>query len=132
MSPKAKVIAWIFGIVAAYAASVGIGAYRIVSSDMFPPAKKGLAAYLIATKSSEAHKPIHFKWWSSWYFKNNTSDGMAQFLLCTASALRCHSIIAYGAAGKWHITVDGHLVNTDHWIVQADGRLVNTEKPPLK
>ena len=114
MSPKAKVIAWIIGIVAAYAASVGIGAYRIVSSEMFPLAEKGLAAYLIATKSSEANKPIHFKWWSSWYFKNSTSDGLAQFLLCTSSPSRCHSIIAYGAVGKWHITVDGHLVNTDN------------------
>jgi hypothetical protein len=72
MSPKAKVTAWIFGIVAAYAVSVGIGAYRIVSSEMFPLAKKGLAAYLIATKSSEGNQPIHFKWWSSWYFKNST------------------------------------------------------------
>jgi hypothetical protein len=30
------------------------------------------------------------------------------------SSPRCHSIIAYGAAGKWHINVDGHLVNTDN------------------
>jgi hypothetical protein len=114
MSPKAKVIAWIFGILAAYAASVGLGAYRIVSSEMFPLAEKGLAAYLVATKSSGANKPIRFKWWSSWFFKNSTSDGLAQFLLCTSSSpSRCHTIIAYGVAGEWHITVDGNLVKTD-------------------
>ncbi|EJL82683.1 hypothetical protein PMI15_02913 [Polaromonas sp. CF318] len=114
MSPKAKVIAWIFGILAAYAASVGVGAYRIVSSEMFPLAEKGLAAYLVATKSDGANKPIRFKWWSSWFFKNSTSDGLAQFLLCTSSSpSRCHTIVAYGAEGMWYITVDGNLVKTD-------------------
>lgn len=110
MNSKTKVIAWIFAIVVAYCASVGLGAYRIVSSEVFPMAEKGLAAYLVATKSSEANQPIHFKWWSSWFFKNSTSDGLAQFLLCTPSAPRCHTIIAYGVDGGWHVTVDGHLV----------------------
>ena len=113
MSPKTKVITWVFALVAAYCASVGFGAYRIVSSEMFPLAEKGLAAYLVATKSSEANKPIHFKWWSSWYFRNSVTDGLAQFLLCTSSSSYCHTITAYGAAGKWHIKVDGHLVDVD-------------------
>lgn len=130
MSPKAKVIAWIFGILAAYAASVGVGAYRIVSSEMFPLAEKGLAAYLVATKSSEANKPIHFKWWSSWFFKNSTSDGLAQFLLCTSSsASHCHTIIAYGAEGMWYINVEGHLVDVDKWRVPADGKRVSPQAP---
>lgn len=132
MSPKAKVIAWIVGIVAAYAASVGIGAYRIVSSEMFPLAEKGLAAYLVATKSSEANKPIHFKWWSSWYLRNSLSDGLAQFLLCTSSSSHCHAIIAYGANGQWHITVDGHLVDVDKWRAPASSHRANTETPPRK
>jgi hypothetical protein len=130
MSPKAKVIAWIFGILAAYAASVGVGAYRIVSSEMFPLAEKGLAAYLVATQSSEANKPIHFKWWSSWFFKNSTSDGLAQFLLCTSSsASHCHTIIAYGAEGMWYINVEGHLVDVDKWRVPADGKRVSPQAP---
>ena len=62
MSPKLKVVTWIVGIVAAYAVSVGIGVYRITSAGMFPLAEKGLAAYLVAINSSEANKPIHFKW----------------------------------------------------------------------
>lgn len=131
MSPKAKVIAWIVGIVAAYAASVGIGAYRIASADMFPLAKKGLAAYLVATGSPEAGKPIYFKWWSSWYFKNRTSDGWAQFLLCTSSA-DCHSVIAYTDLGRWQINVDGIMVNTDKWVILPNGQLVNAEKPSRK
>jgi len=123
MSPKTKVIAWIFAVVAAYCASVGLGAYRIASSEMFPLAEKGLAAYLIATKSSEANQPIHFKWWSSWFFKNSSTDGLAQFSLCaSSSASRCHTIIAYGVEGKWHINVDGHLVNVDKWRVPAEGK----------
>lgn len=131
MSPKTKVIAWIFGIVAAYAASVGIGAYRIVSSEMFPPAKKGVAAYLVATNSNEANKPVYFKWWSSWYFKNSASDGLAQFLLCTSSA-NCHSVVAYMDLGKWRINVDGNMINTDKWVILPDGRMVNGEKPSRK
>ncbi|SDN81859.1 hypothetical protein [Polaromonas sp. JS666] len=118
MSPKLKVIAWIFGIVAAYAASVGIGAYRIVSAEMFPLAKGGVADYLRATKSSDANKPLYFKWWSSWYFKNSSSDGMAQFLLCAPSA-QCHTVVAYVSAGRWHINVNGHLINVDKWRVPA-------------
>jgi hypothetical protein len=131
MSPKTKVIAWIFGIVAAYAASVGVGAYRIASADMFPLAKKGLAAYLVATGSPEADKPIHFKWWSSWYFRNRTSDGWAQFLLCTSS-VNCHSVIAYTDLGRWQINVDGIMVNTDKWVILPSGELVNAEKPSRK
>jgi hypothetical protein len=131
MSPKTKVIAWIFGIVAAYAASVGVGAYRIASADMFPLAKKGLAAYLVASGSPEANKPIHFKWWSSWYFRNNASDGWAQFLLCTSSA-DCHSIIAYVDLGRWQINVDGNMVDTAQWIVPASGNPVTFEKSPQK
>lgn len=121
MNRKTKVIAWIFAVVAAYCASVGLGAYRIASSEMFPLAEKGLAAYLVATQSSEANQPIHFKWWSSWFFRNSTSDGLAQFSLCTSPSSRCHAIIAYGVAGKWHITVDGHLVNVDKWRIPANG-----------
>ena len=129
MSPKLKVVTWIVGILAAYAASVGFGAYRIASADMYPLARKGVAAYLVAKSPREAHKPLHFKWWSSWYFRNSSSDGLAQFLLCTSSA-DCHTVIAYMAFGKWQINVDGNLVNTDKWIVLPDGRLVNAEKPP--
>ncbi|MFS2033192.1 hypothetical protein ACEN8I_04120 [Polaromonas sp. CT11-55] len=132
MSPKIKVITWIVGIVAAYAASVGVGAYRIASSEMFPLAEKGLAAYLDATKSGEANKPIHFKWWSSWYFRNNLSDGLAQFLLCTSPPSHCHTIIAYGADGQWHINVDGHMVNVDKWRAPANSNLANAETPPRK
>jgi len=113
MSPKVKVVAWIAGIVVAYAASVGLGAYRIASSDLYPLAEKGLAAYLVATKSSEANKPIYLKWWSSWYFRNSLNDGLAQFLLCTSSRAHCHTIIAYGVEGQWYVTVDGKLVRTD-------------------
>lgn len=120
MSPKTKVITWILGIVAAYAASVAFGAYRIVSAEMFPLAEKGVQAYLLATNSSDANKPLHFKWWSSWYFKNSSSDGMAQFLLCAPSA-HCHTVIAYVSAGKWYINVDGHLVNVDKWRPAAAG-----------
>jgi hypothetical protein len=131
MSPKAKVIAWIFGILAAYGASVGIGAYRIASADMFPLAKEGLAAYLVATGAKEANRPIYFKWWSSWYFRNHPSDGWAQFLLCTSSA-DCHSVIAYTDLGRWQINVDGNLVNTDKWVILPNGNLVNAEKPARK
>jgi hypothetical protein len=42
MSPKLKVVTWIVGIVAAYAVSVGIGAYRIVSAEMFPLGRERL------------------------------------------------------------------------------------------
>ncbi|WP_411879569.1 hypothetical protein [Polaromonas sp. YR568] len=131
MSPKLKVVTWIVGIVAAYAVSVGLGAYRITSAGMFPLAEKGLAAYLVAGNSSEANKPIYFKWWSSWYFKNHPSDGWAEFLLCTSSA-DCHKIIAYTDFGRWQINVDSKLVNTEQWIVMPDGKLVNAEKPPRK
>lgn len=132
MSPKLKVVTWIVGIVAAYAISVGLGAYRITSARIFPLAERGLAAYLIASDSSEAHKPIYFKWWSSWYFRNSASDGAAEFVLCTSPA-NCHTVVAYVAFGSWHINVDGKLVNTEHWIVLPDGRLVNAErKPPRK
>lgn len=131
MSPKLKVIAWILGLLAAYCASVGLGAYRIASADMFPQARNGVAAYLVATQSSEANKPVYFKWWSSWYFKNSPSDGIAQFLLCTSSA-RCHTVIAYVALGRWEINVDGHLINTDQWVVLPNGNMVNAEKPPKK
>ena len=131
MSPKLKVVTWIVGIVAAYALSVGIGVYRITSAGMFPLAEKGLAAYLVAKSPNEAHKPIYFKWWSSWYFRNSASDGWAQFLLCTSSA-DCHTVIAYMSLGKWQINVDGKLVNTKQWIVLPDGKLVNAEKPPRK
>lgn len=131
MSPKIKVIAWIFGILAVYAVSVGLGAYRITSAGMFPLAEKGLAAYLVATNSREANKPIYFKWWSSWYFKNHPSNGWAEFLLCTSSA-DCHRVIAYTDFGRWQINVDGRLVNTEQWIVTPDGKLVNAEKPLRK
>jgi hypothetical protein len=131
MSPKIKVIAWIFGILAAYCASVGIGAYRIASAEMFPQAGKGVAAYLVATRSSEANKPVYFKWWSSWYFKNSASDGIAQFLLCTSSA-HCNTVIAYVSFGRWRINVDGHLIDTDKWIFLPNGNVVNAEKPPQK
>lgn len=131
MSPKIKVIAWIFGILAVYCASVGIGAYRIASAEMFPLAKKGLGAYLVATRSSEANKPIYFKWWSPWYFRNSASDGLAQFLLCTSPA-DCHTIIAYVDLGRWQINVDTYIVNTDNWIYLPNGNLVNAEKPRQK
>jgi hypothetical protein len=128
MSPKIKVIAWIFGILAAYCASVGFGAYRVASAEMFPLAKKGVAAYLVATRSSEANKPIYFKWWSSWYFKNQRNDGWAEMKMCTSSR-ECHTVIAYTDLGKWQVNVDGNIVNTDKWIVLPNGNLVNAEKP---
>lgn len=131
MSPKLKVVTWIVGIVAAYALSVGLGAYRITSAGMYPLATKGVAAYLVAKSPREANKPVYFKWWSSWYFRNSASDGLAQFLLCTSPA-DCHTVVAYVAFGKWQINVDGNLVNTDKWVVLPDGRLVNAEKPPGK
>jgi hypothetical protein len=114
MSPKTKVITWVFAVVAAYCASVGFGAYRIVSSEAFPLAEKGVAAYLVYTSSSDANKPLHFKWWSSWYFRNSSSNGVAQFLMCAPSA-RCYMVVAYVAAGRWHVNVDGHLINVDKW-----------------
>ena len=131
MSPKLKVVTWIVGILAAYAVSVGVGVYRLTSAGMFPLAENGLAAYLVAKSPNEAHKPIYFKWWSSWYFRNSASDGWAQFLLCTSSA-DCHTVIAYVSLGKWQVNVDGHLINTDKWITLPDGRLVNAEKPLQK
>ena len=112
MSPKIKVIAWIFGILAAYCASVGIGVYRISSSEMFPLTKKGAAAYLVATRSSEANKPIYFKWWSSWYFRNQPSNGWAEMKMCTSSAA-CHTVIAYTDGGRWQVNVDGNLVSVE-------------------
>jgi hypothetical protein len=131
MSPKLKVVTWIVGLVAAYAVSVGIGVYRLTSAGMFPLAEKGLASYLVARKSSEANKPIYFKWWSSWYFKNHPSDGWAEFLLCTSSA-DCHKIIAYTDLGRWQINVDTIMVNTDQWTILPDGKLANAEKPLRK
>lgn len=112
MSPKTKVIAWIFGIFAVYCASVGVGVYRITSSEIFPLAKRGLAAYLVATQSSEANKPIYFRWWTSWYFRNQRSDGWAEMKMCTSRSA-CHTVIAYSNRGRWRINVDGKLVNTD-------------------
>ena len=120
MSPKTKAITWVVAVVAAYCASVGFGAYRIVSSEAFPLAEKGTAAYLLATNSSDANKPLYFKWWSSWYFRNSASDGVAQFLLCAPSA-RCHMVVAFVSAGRWHVTVDGKLVNVDEWRPPAKG-----------
>lgn len=112
MSPKLKVAAWIFGILAAYGASVGAGVYRITSAEMYPLAKRGAAAYLAATKPSEANQPIYFKWWSSWYFKNHPTTGWAEMKMCTSRAA-CHTVIAYtipARPGKWEINVDGNLV----------------------
>ncbi|MCZ8258011.1 MAG: hypothetical protein O9327_20385 [Polaromonas sp.] len=112
MSPKLKAAAWIFGILAAYGASVGIGVYRITSAEMYPLAKRGLASYLAAKQSSEANQPIFFKWWSSWYFRNQRSNGWAEMKMCTSSAA-CHTVIAYTTVkspGKWEINVDGQWV----------------------
>ena len=128
MNPK-KITKIILFIAVAYCASVGFGVYRITSSQVFPQAKKGLAAYLIASNSSEANKPTYLKWWSSWYFKDGLSDGRAQFSLCSVSE-HCHTIIAYTVGGKWAINVDGYLVNTEKWLVDGEGRLVNAEIPP--
>ena len=112
MSPKLKVAAWIFGILAAYGASVGVGVYRITSAEMYPLAKRGLASYLAAKQSSEASQPIFLKWWSSWYFRNQPANGWAEMKMCTSSAA-CHTVIAYTTVakpGKWEINVDGQWV----------------------
>ncbi len=107
MIPK-KIINIILVIAAAYCASVGFGVYRITSSDVFPLAKKGLAAYLVASKSSDANETPYFKWWYSWYFR----DGETQFSLCSPSG-PCHIIIGYTDKGKWAINVDGNLVSIE-------------------
>ncbi|MBW8720632.1 MAG: hypothetical protein JF626_01595 [Polaromonas sp.] len=131
MSPKIKVIAWIFGIFAAYGVSVGIGVYRITSSEIFPLAKRGLEGYLVATQSSEANKPVYFKWWTSWYFRNQSSNGWAEMKLCTSRSA-CHNVIAYTDHERWQINVDGKLVNTAPWTVLTNGKLANPKQAPAK
>lgn len=128
MSPKTKVFTSIFAVVAVYCASVGLDAYRLTSSEVFPLARKGVAAYLVATKAGGSRDVFRLKWWSSWYFRNNSFDGRAQFLLC-ADRKDCHMVIAYRDKGKWSINVDGTLVSTEKWRYRSNGDLINVELP---
>lgn len=126
MSPKTKVLTSIFALVAVYCASVGLDAYRLTSSEVFPLARKSVAAYLVATEAGGSRDVFRLKWWSSWYFRNNSFDGRAQFQLC-ADRTDCHTVIAYRDNGRWSINVDGTYVNTDKWRYRSNGDLINTE-----
>jgi hypothetical protein len=128
MSPKTKVIASIVALVAAYCASVGLDAYRLTSSEIYPLARKSVAAYLVATKAGGSRDVFHLKWWSSWYFRNNSYDGRAEFFMC-ADRKDCHKVVAYRDNGRWSINVDGLYVNTGKWRYRSNGDLINVEIP---
>ena len=66
-----NLLVYLCTVAAAYGASVGIGAYRITTSDAFPIAKSALTGYLTSVNSKDASKPPYFKWWRFWYFNDS-------------------------------------------------------------
>ena len=103
MSPKTKLLTVILVLLVAYFASIGIGVYRITSSDVFPLARKALVAELTLQKSPDAFEPYHLRWWWSWNFKNRREGGEADFPLCTPAG-HCYLIRAVTVDhGVWRV-----------------------------
>jgi hypothetical protein len=103
MRPPVKVIACVGLLLVAYAASVGIGVYRLTSSDAFPMAKVSLAGYLAALKSPDAAESFHLKWFAPWQFSSGLNSGRTQFLMCTPTA-HCYIVKAHKFRGKWAVS----------------------------
>ena len=103
MRPHHKVITAVGILLVAYAASVGIGVYRMTFSEAFPMAKVSLAGYLAALKSPDATQSFHLKWFAPWQFSSGPNSGRTQFLLCTPAA-NCYIIKAHKFKGKWTVS----------------------------
>ena len=103
MRPPVKVITVIAALLVAYAASVGVGVYRITSSDAFPMSKLSLAGYLAALKSPDAAEPFHLKWFAPWQFSSGPNSGRTQFLMCSP-AEHCYIVKAHKFKGKWVVS----------------------------
>ena len=101
--PHHKIITGIGILLAAYAASVGVGVYRITSSEVLPRVKVSLAGYLMALKSPDAMQSFHLKWYAPWQFSSGPNNGRTQFLLCTPSA-HCYTVKAHKVRGKWTVS----------------------------
>ena len=97
-----KVVTGIGILLIAYAASVGIGVYRMTSSEVFSMAKVSLAGYLTVLKSPDAGQSFHLKWFAPWQFSSGPNSGRTQFLLCTPAA-HCYTLKAQKFKGKWTV-----------------------------
>ena len=109
MSTNKKIIAFVVLLLAAYAASIAVGVYRLKSSALYPITENALATYLKSINSKEAAGPFHMKWYGPWQYSAGSSKGLSQFLLCTASG-RCYRMNAVKIDGKWNI--DWNFQNT--------------------
>ena len=102
MRPHHQVITGIGILLMAYAASVGIGVYRMTSSEAFSMAKVSLAGYLTVLKSPDAGQSFHLKWFAPWQFTSGPNSGRTQFLLCTP-AEHCYIVRAHKFKGQWTV-----------------------------
>ena len=103
MRPNLKVVTALGVLVAAYFASVGIGVYRMTSSEALPMAKVSLAGYLASLKSPDALASFHLKWFAPWQFSSGPNSGRAQFLLCSPAA-HCYTLKAHKFRGVWTVS----------------------------
>lgn len=92
-------------LVAAYVASIVAGVYRLKSSALYPYTEAALAAHLKSINSKEAAVPFHMKWFAPWQYSADSSKGLSQFLLCTASE-QCYRMTAIKLNGAWQINWD--------------------------
>lgn len=113
MGSGLKIVAVILLLVTAYFASIGVGVFRLTSSEIFPFAKKALNSYLVSTNSKNAGETFHLKWFAPWQFTANSSKGLAQFLLCTPKD-DCYPVTAEKIDGVWQIdwTFQGTFANS--------------------
>lgn len=109
MSANKKIIAVVLLLLAAYAASIAVGVYRLKSSALYPITENALATHLKSINSKEAAGPFHMKWYAPWQYSAGASKGLSQFQLCTVSG-RCYRMTAVKIDGKWNI--DWQFQNT--------------------
>lgn len=102
MSTNRKIVATIMLLLAAYAASIAVGVYRLKSSALYPITENALAAHLKSINSKEATGPFHMKWYEPWQYSAGASKGISRFWLCTPSDL-CYMMFAVKIDGVWNI-----------------------------